>query len=255
MIKFDIEIIHKSPWAFFLPFSLSFFILFLILSLKGQFFPFLLFFSFFFTCLTLSFWIYELYIGNLYSGSHTLFVQNNIYSGLILFIFSEFLLFSSFFFSFFYNSLIPSIEFSYSLPPLGLYPISFKGVVLFNTILLFLSAFTSSISFSLHSPLKFLFNFFTIFYGSSFLFFQFFEYLTASFTINDSVYASNLFLLSGFHGLHVFIGLLFLSFSYYLAYFDLKFIKGFWNLFSNLYWHFVDFIWIFLFLFLYCWYS
>lgn len=220
----------------------------------GIYLPYLLLLSLFFIGLTIFFWIYELYLSSLYLNSHTLLVQHNIYSGLILFILSEFLLFSSFFFSFFYNSLLPSIELSSILPPFGIFPISFKGIVLFNTLLLFLSALTSSISFSIHSPFfKSFFNFFTLFCGFSFLFFQFFEYHTASFTLNDSVYASNLFTLSGFHGFHVFIGLLFLSFSYFLTYFDLKSIKGFFNLFSNLYWHFVDFIWIFLFLFLYCW--
>ena len=50
----------------------------------------------------------------------------------------------------------------------------------------------------------------TIFYGLIFTIFQAYEYNTADFCINDTTYGSVFYMLTGFHGLHVLIGSLFL---------------------------------------------
>jgi len=50
----------------------------------------------------------------------------------------------------------------------------------------------------------------TVVYGLIFLFCQYFEYTHLSFNISDSVYGSIFFLLTGFHGFHVIVGLIFL---------------------------------------------
>jgi cytochrome c oxidase subunit 3 len=47
---------------------------------------------------------------SLYQGYHTLKVQKGITIGFSLFVLSEVLIFTSLFFAYFYNSLIPSIE-------------------------------------------------------------------------------------------------------------------------------------------------
>lgn len=52
--------------------------------------------------------------------------------------------------------------------------------------------------------------FFTVFLGVFFTLLQGWEYLEAPFTIADSVYGSTFFVATGFHGLHVLIGTVFL---------------------------------------------
>lgn len=52
--------------------------------------------------------------------------------------------------------------------------------------------------------------FITILLGGYFTFLQAYEYLEAGFCISDSVYGSTFFVATGFHGLHVIIGSVFL---------------------------------------------
>jgi heme/copper-type cytochrome/quinol oxidase subunit 3 len=50
----------------------------------------------------------------------------------------------------------------------------------------------------------------TVFYGILFTFIQYYEYTVCLFSINDSVFGSLFFMLTGFHGLHVMVGTIFL---------------------------------------------
>jgi hypothetical protein len=85
-----------------------------------------------------------------------------------------------------------------------------------------------------------------------FILFQAFEYLNAPFTISDSVYGSIFFMTTGFHGFHVAIGTIYLIVCYFRLSADhftrthhIGFLGAAW------YWHFVDVVWLFLFIVVY----
>ncbi len=81
----------------------------------------------------------------------------------------------------------------------------------------------------------------TILAGVLFLFLQLYEYVEAPFTISSSVYGSIFFLTTGFHGFHVFVGLVFIvvcTFRQYSHHFTKSHHVGFEA--ASWYWHFVD---------------
>ena len=84
--------------------------------------------------------------------------------------------------------------------------------------------------------------------------FQGMEYVEAPFTISDGIYGSTFFLATGFHGFHVIIGTIFLiicGIRQYLGHFTQTHHFGFEA--AAWYWHFVDVVWLFLFVSIYWW--
>ena len=85
---------------------------------------------------------------------------------------------------------------------------------------------------------------------------QGYEYVEAPFTITDSVFGSAFFASTGLHGLHVIVGTTFIAVCFIRIinyHFSTKHHVGFES--SILYWHFVDVVWLFLFLAVYYWGS
>jgi len=96
----------------------------------------------------------------------------------------------------------------------------------------------------------------TIILAIIFTCFQVFEYLTAPFTFSDSVYGAIFYLTTGFHGFHVFIGTCFLivcAIRLFSHHFTKEHHFGFEA--AAWYWHFVDVVWLFLFISIYWWGS
>ena len=92
----------------------------------------------------------------------------------------------------------------------------------------------------------------TIALGATFLFLQAHEYADAPFTIKSGIYGATFYMLTGFHGLHVTMGAIMLTvilFRVLKGHFDSHNHFGFeavaW------YWHFVDVVWLALFIFVY----
>jgi len=94
----------------------------------------------------------------------------------------------------------------------------------------------------------------TLFWAVLFTGLQAFEYYTAAFEISDSVYGSVFYMCTGFHGFHVIIGTIFL-FVCLIRYARYHFTPSqhFGFEAAAWYWHFVDVVWLFLYVCLYFW--
>ena len=204
--------------------------------------------------------------------------------GMLWFIFSEIMFFAAFFGALFYariyavpwlggdgkgaltnNLLHPGFEASW--PSNGpdaiggaFQTIPAWGVPLLNTLILLSSGVTITIA---HHALRagnrkqlMIWLGATILLGASFLWFQAHEYIEAythlNLTLGSGVYGSTFFMLTGFHGMHVTLGAIMLSIIW------LRCARGHFTRDHHFafeavawYWHFVDVVWLGLFLFVY----
>ena len=195
------------------------------------------------------------------------------------FIFSEVMFFAAFFGALFYvralsvpdlgsptSKLLLWPDFVASWPTIGPYgkeqftPMGAIGIPLLNTIILLTSGMTLTVA---HHALKTghrtqlkLWLAATIVLGFTFLGFQAYEYFHAYHALNlklsTGVYGSTFFMLTGFHGAHVTIGAIMLSVMLGRA------IKGHFDKHHHFafeaaawYWHFVDVVWLLLFILVY----
>ena len=193
-----------------------------------------------------------------YQGHHTAIVGVGLRWGIILFITSEVLFFFSFFWAFFHRRLSPAIEIGAIWPPAGIVAFNPFQIPLLNTAILLASGV--SVTWAHHSLMEGNFTqtteglVITVLLGLYFTALQALEYYEASFRIADAVYGSTFFVATGFHGLHVIIGTLFLLVCL-VRHLKLHFTKGHHFGFEAAawYWHFVDVVWLFLFISIYWW--
>jgi cytochrome c oxidase subunit 3 len=194
---------------------------------------------------------------SLYQGAYSLKMQETIKIGVILFILREVIFFFRIFWAFFHFALNPVGEVGFQFPAAGLDGLNPYSIPLYNTVILVSSGLTLTISHNYillnqKSAIKWLLI--TIGLGLAFTRLQLFEYYVCSFTFSSANYGTIFFMSTGFHGFHVIIGTLLLVAS--LS-------KIFLNKFNNLhhtfyegriwYWHFVDVVWLFLYLSVYFW--
>nr|YP_009328340.1 cytochrome c oxidase subunit III [Achalinus rufescens]ALM54925.1 cytochrome oxidase subunit 3 [Achalinus rufescens] len=210
--------------------------------------------------LTLMQWWRDTIREGTFQGHHTKGVQKNMRYGMALFITSEVFFFLGFFWTLYHVSLVPTPELGAEWPPAGISPLNPLEVPLLNTAVLLSSGAT--ITWSHHMLMKgdkkeaTIALMITITLGIYFSALQLSEYKEAPFTISDSVYGSLFFVATGFHGLHVMIGTLFLS-TCLTRLFNLHFTTThhFGYEAAIWYWHFVDIVWLFLFISVYWWGS
>nr|YP_010444606.1 cytochrome c oxidase subunit III [Platygaster robiniae]UTI38869.1 cytochrome c oxidase subunit III [Platygaster robiniae] len=193
-----------------------------------------------------------------YQGIHTKSLIIHMNKGMILFITSEVMFFVSFFWAYFHMMLAPSMEIGMMWPPKSIIIFNPFNIPLLNTIILLTSGmFITWAHFSIlnknfkTSKISMLV---TIILGMTFTFFQYMEYSVSMYSINDSSFSSTFFVTTGFHGIHVIIGSLFIMFSFIRLmnnHFSKNHHFGFEA--SAWYWHFVDVVWLFLYLFMYWW--
>lgn len=173
--------------------------------------------------------------------------------GILLFILSEVMLFGAFFAAYFFIRVVANDG---PWPPVGIeLPVLIAGI---NTAILVSSSFTvhyalESIKHNNRNGLKLGLTM-TWLLGATFLFIQINEYVHIGFTPRDGAFGSIFFSLTGLHGAHVFVGLLLLTFANIRAY------RGHFGPnqkdhlgveVPGIYWHFVDIMWIIVFLAVY----
>ena len=196
------------------------------------------------------------------SGDHTPVVQLHLRYGMILFIASEVMFFVGWFWSWFDFSLFPSSLSEVvggTWPPKGIEAVMDPfDLPLLNTLILLCSGTTVTWAHHalIHGDRQGLKTglWLTIVLGVLFTSIQAYEYANAPFNFGENTYGSAFFMATGFHGFHVIIGTIFLTVCLKRAYngdFTPRQHFGFEA--AAWYWHFVDVVWLFLFLAIYVW--
>jgi cytochrome c oxidase subunit 3 len=196
------------------------------------------------------------------TGDHTPVVQLHHRYGMILFIASEVMFFVAWFWAYFSASLYPSTAPAIGgvWPPKGVEVLDPFAFPLLNTMILLLSGTTVTWAHHalIHGDRKGLKQglWLTIALGLLFSAVQAFEYHHAEFGFAGSIYGATFFMATGFHGFHVIIGTIFLFVCLLRTYkgdFTPRQHFGFEA--AAWYWHFVDVVWLFLFVSIYVWGS
>nr|QZZ18181.1 cytochrome c oxidase subunit III [Burara harisa] len=251
------HLVDYSPW----PLTGAIGVLTLVTGLTKWFHNFnmnLLILGYIIVILTMYQWWRDICREGTLQGKHTILVSKGLRWGMILFIISEIFFFISFFWAFFHSSLSPNIEIGMSWPPSNITPFNPFQIPLLNTIILITSGVT--VTWAHHALMENNFSqtkqslLITVILGIYFTILQAYEYYEAPFTIADSVYGSTFFMATGFHGLHVIIGTIFLITCFYrhnINHFSNKHHFGFEA--AAWYWHFVDVVWLFLYISIYWW--
>ena len=255
------HLVSPSPWPILT--SISLFILTNTAALSMHNFYssyFLVYLGLFIVIFSMSFWFRDIISEATLLGDHTLVVQKGLNLGIILFIVSEALFFLAIFWTFFHTGISPTIELGAKWPPMAIESINPFELPLFNTIILLSSGIT--VTYAHHSLIHryrkgALYGMlFTVIIAILFTILQNLEYIVSCFTISDGTYGSCFYFGTGFHGLHVIIGTIFIA-------------AGLWRILAYhstdnhhlgvesgiLYWHFVDVVWLFLFISFYYWGS
>lgn len=259
--SFPFHLVEQSPWPIINSFTLLTMAISGVLYFHG--YPYggeLLILGFVLTLSVMILWFRDVVTESTYLGDHTSQVQAGLNLGVILFIVSEVMAFFSVFWAFFHSSLAPTIEIGGSWPPLGIQTLDAFAVPLLNTILLLSSG--AFITWSHHALIKgdrrgaIIGASFTILLAIAFTALQAFEYHEASFSMADSIFGTVFFASTGLHGLHVIVGTLFISVGFIrMINYHLTSSHHLGFEASILYWHFVDVVWIFLFIAVYYWGS
>lgn len=211
-----------------------------------------------FLLLGMYYWLRDVIREGTYEGQHTSVVQRGLRLGMILFILSEVMFFFGFFFAYFWSALGATVEVGSVWPSIGIIPLNAWEIPALNTGILLASGAT--ITWAHHAliigdrgvVLDALLA--TISLAIIFTCLQVYEYMSGSFTISDSAYGSTFYMLTGFHGFHVIIGTLMIIVTALRVWkYELTKQHHFGFEGSAYYWHFVDVVWLYLFVILYVW--
>ena len=191
--------------------------------------------------------------------AHSKPVKTGLHYGMALFISSEVMFFVAFFWAYFSAALYPPAILGGVWPPANIPTSDPFDMPFFMTLILLLSGTTvtwahhAALSDNKRSLVKALTL--TVLLGLSFTTCQAWEYMHTDFTLKSGMFGSTFFMATGFHGLHVIIGTIFLAVCLKRAR-EGQFTSDshFGLTAAAWYWHFVDVVWLFLFCAVY-WYG
>ena len=199
------------------------------------------------------------------AGDHTPVVRIGLQYGFILFIISELMFFTAWFWNFIKNAMYPMGPESPIKdgvwPPEGIVTFDPWHLPFINTLILLLSGV--AVTWAHHALVhendrKTTINglIVAVILGVVFTFLQAYEYSHAAFGFKGNIYGATFFMATGFHGFHVIVGTIFLAVCL------LRMLNGQMSQEKHIgfeaaawYWHFVDVVWLFLFAVVYIWGS
>ena len=267
----DYHIIDPSPWPFLGAMSGMIMLMGGIFYMKGM-TPALLVIGLVGVLYTMYVWWRDV-VAEGQGIDHTPVVSIGLRMGFILFVMSEVMFFSAWFWAFFKFAIFPMVDpdtaaVATSTGPIGVWPP--EGIETFdpwdlpliNTLILLLSGCT--VTWAHHELIEggqgkqrqnlIMGLLLTCLLGGIFTAFQAYEYSHAAFAFDGNVYGAVFFMATGFHGFHVIVGTIFLFVCLMRAragHFTPKQHIGFEA--AAWYWHFVDVVWLFLFACVYIW--
>lgn len=257
--SFPYHLVPNSPWPIVTSFALLNLTIGAVTYMQGYYAgDFILTIGLLLTVGAMGFWFRDVGNEGALEGAHTKEVRKGLEIGFLLFVVSEIFAFLSIFWAFFHASLSPSIEIGGCWPPQGITPLNPFAIPLLNTILLVSSG--ALITFGHHALINGNRKFtvlgleLTVLFAFLFTFLQYLEYAFAPFTISDSVFGSAFYCSTGLHGLHVLVGTLFIFVqlirlvNYHMTNTHHQGCES-----AILYWHFVDIVWLYLFIAVYYW--
>lgn len=212
------------------------------------------------------FWWKDVIYESFVEKAHTEIAQIGFRYGMLLFIASEVMFFVAFFWAFFDASLFTGEEIQYLRveyssgiwPPPHIETIPAFDLPFMMTMILLLSGTT--VTWAHHAILEGKQDEMakalgiTVGLGVVFLCFQAYEYDHATYAFKEGIFASTFYMATGFHGFHVLVGTIFLAVCWLRAvggHFSKEHHFGFEA--AAWYWHFVDVVWLFLFVAVYWW--
>jgi len=257
----DYHILNPSIWPFMGAVS-AFVLLFGSVLFFHDSGPWVMLVGFALTFYTMYSWWADV-IDEAHQGDHTPVVSIGLRYGFIMFIMSEVMFFVAWFWNFFKHAMYPMGPQSPAVdgiwPPAGIETFDPWHLPLINTLILLCSGCLATWAHHglVHGNDRYAMKWGLIgavVLGVFFTILQAYEYSHAAFGFSGNVYGGTFYMATGFHGVHVIIGTIFLLVclirtqkGHFTPEHHIGFEAAAW------YWHFVDVVWLFLFFSIYVW--